>query len=42
MKELVKIVIPSYKRAGKVTTHKTVANCSIVCREEEYEDYKKA
>lgn len=42
MKELVKIVIPSYKRAGKVTTHKTVANCAIVCREEEYEDYKKA
>lgn len=42
MKELVKIVIPTYKRAGKVTTHKVVANCSLVVREEEYEAYRKA
>lgn len=42
MKELVKCVIPSYKRAGKVTTFNAVANCALVVREEQYEDYREA
>ena len=42
MKELVKLVIPSYKRAGKVLTLKAVANCALVVREEQYEEYREA
>ena len=41
MKELVKVVIPSYKRAGRVTTLKAVSNCCLVVREEEYDEYLK-
>ena len=36
-----KIVIPSHKRANKVSTTKIVSGCSICVPESQYEDYKK-
>ena len=39
--EVVKIVIPSYMRAERVSTMQYVANCSICVPESEVEAYKK-
>ena len=41
MNEVVKILVPSFKRPNTVLTTKAVANCSLVVPEKQEKDYKR-